>query len=88
MQEFFKAFVAFVEVLEYSLTVVPSAPSSPSYTKNTMLGFILAMMLTVGLIVLKEIFDITIRTEEDIQQSCTHPILAAVPDMAAPTKGG
>ena len=77
---------SYAEVVDNA--VVPSAPSSPSYTKNTMLGFILAMVLTVGLIVLKEIFDITIRTEEDIQQSCTHPILAAVPDMAAPTKGG
>ena len=68
--------------------VLPSKPSSPSYTKNTMLGFILGMMATVAFLALREIFDITIRSEEDVNQTCTHPILAAVPDMTAPSKGG
>lgn len=68
--------------------IVPSAPSSPSYTKNTLVGFLLGFVLTVGIIALREIFDITIRSEEDATQVCAHPILAAVPDMAAPSKGG
>lgn len=67
--------------------IVPSSPSSPSYTKNTMVGFLLGFVLMVGIIALREIFDITIRTEEDVSQVCKHPILAAVPDMAAPSKG-
>ena len=67
--------------------VIASSPSSPSYTKNTILGFVLGLLLTVAVIVLKEIFDITIRTEEDIEQSCRRPILAAVPDMTASSKG-
>jgi capsular exopolysaccharide synthesis family protein len=68
--------------------VVPSKPSSPSYTKNTMIGFVLGFVLTVGLIALREIFDITIRTEDDVTQVCKHPVLAAVPDMASAGKGG
>ena len=68
--------------------VVPSSPSSPSYPKNTVVGFLLGFVLSVGVIALREIFDTTIRVEEDITQSCKHPILAAVPDMAAPGKGG
>lgn len=67
--------------------VVAGSPSSPNYTTNTLLGFVIGLVAMVAVIMLKEIFDITIRTEEDIQQSCSHPILAAVPDMAAPTKG-
>ena len=67
--------------------VIPSSPSSPSYTKNTVVGFLLGFVLTVGIIALREIFDITIRSEEDVTQVCKHPILAAVPDMAAPSKG-
>ena len=67
--------------------VVPSSSSSPSYTKNTVIGFLIGFVLTVGIIVLREIFDITVRTEEDVAQSCGHPILAEVPDMAVPTKG-
>ena len=66
--------------------IVPTKPSSPSYSKNTVIGFLLGFVLSVGVIALREIFDITIRGEEDIAQACKHPILAAVPDMTTPTK--
>ena len=68
--------------------IVPSEPSSPSYTLNTLLGFAAGFLLSAAVIVLKELFDITIRSEEDIQQICKYPVLAAVPDMAAPGKSG
>lgn len=67
--------------------VVPSKPSSPSYVKNTMLGFLLGLAMSVGIIVLHELFDVTIRVEDDITQMCKYPVLAAVPNMAAPSKG-
>lgn len=68
--------------------VVASAPSSPSYTNNTLIGLLVGFGVTVAAIVLREIFDVSIRTEDDIQQCCNHPVLAAVPDMTAPSKGG
>ena len=68
--------------------VLPSEPSSPSYINNTVIGFLLGLVACVSVIVLREIFDITIRSEEDITQVCAHPILASVPDMSAVTKGG
>lgn len=68
--------------------IVPSRPSSPSYTMNTLMGFLLGFVLSAGLVVLRELFDVTVRTEEDISQVCHHPILASVPDMSAPSKGG
>ena len=68
--------------------VIPSKPSSPSYTKNTLIGFMLGFILTAGLIALREIFDITIRTEDDIAQVCKHPVLVSVPDMTSSGKGG
>ena len=61
--------------------VVPAGPSSPSYTKNAMVGFLLGFLLCAGSIALKVIFDTTIRTEEDIEQVCAHPVLSAVPNM-------
>ncbi len=67
--------------------VIPVNPSSPSYTTNTLIGFLIGATLTVSIIVLREIFDVTIRTEDDITQSSDHPILASVPDMTAPSKG-
>ena len=68
--------------------VLPVRPSSPSYTKNTLVGFALGLAMTAAIILLRELFDITIRTEEDVERSCKHPVLAAVPDMGAPSKGG
>ena len=68
--------------------VLPSRPSSPNYTKNTLIGFVFGLMLTVAVIVMRDLVDITVRTEEDLQRVCKHPVLAAVPDMLAPSKGG
>ena len=68
--------------------VIPSAPSSPSYVTNTLLGFLLGFALSAGLIVLEEIFDITIRREEDVTRITRLPILAMVPDMMGHSKGG
>lgn len=67
--------------------VVPTKPSSPSYAMNTAIGFLLAFVLTVLVIVLQEIFDTTIRTEDDVNRVCQYPILAEVPDMTVPSKG-
>ena len=51
-------------------------------------GILLGFLLAVGAIALREIYDTTIREEEDITRNCRPPILAAVPDMTAPSKGG
>lgn len=68
--------------------IVPVSPSSPSLSKNTLIGCLLGFLLSVAVIALHEIFDIRIRTEEDIARGCHHPILAAVPNMAVEAKGG
>ncbi len=68
-------------------SVVAASPSSPSYTTNTLIGFLLGLILSVGIIVMQEMLDITIRKDEDLTQVCKHPVLASVPDMNAPSKG-
>ena len=74
------------KVVDHS--VVANHPSSPSYVVNTMVGFVLGFLCSGAIIVLREVFDVIIRGEEDVQRSCSHPVLAAVPDMNAPSKGG
>lgn len=68
--------------------VVAASPSSPSYLQNAVIGFLIGFLLSVSGIVLREIFDVTIRTETDVTQCCKHPILTTVPDMTASSKGG
>jgi len=67
--------------------VVASRPSSPNYAKNILLGFAAGLVLTAAWVVLRELMDITIRTEEDIAQCCEYPVLTAVPDMEIHSKG-
>lgn len=67
-------------------SIVAAAPSSPNTMRNTALGAILGMIAIMGFIALVEIFDTTIRTEEDIDMVSNYPILASVPDMAAGSK--
>lgn len=61
--------------------VVANNPSSPNYVKNTMLGGLFGFILSVGLLALHCVFDITIRTDEDIIQNCAYPVLTHVPNM-------
>ena len=65
--------------------VVATSPSSPSYTRNTMMGFLVGMVLAAAVVVVMDLMNVSIRTEEDISRSSKHPVLAAVPDMS---KGG
>ncbi len=68
--------------------VLPSHPSSPNTMKNTMLGLILGLVASVGAICIYEIFNVMIRSEEDVAQCCSYPVLAVVPDMNTHSKGG
>ena len=67
--------------------VVPTKPSAPNYAVSTVIGFVIGFVLMTVVVILQEVFDVTIRTEEDMHQVCKHPVLAAVPDMGAPSKG-
>ena len=67
--------------------VMPTRPSSPNYVNSTILGFLVGLIVMVVFVILQEVFDITIRVEEEVTQVCNHPVLAAVPDMGTPSKG-
>jgi len=68
--------------------IVPTRPSSPNYVTNTVIGFLIGLIISIGAIALREIFDTTIRAEEDISDNCKYPILVSVPDMTVSGKGG
>ena len=50
------------KVVEYA--IVASHRSSPSYTKNSVIGMAIAFILSAGFVALREIFDLTIRNED------------------------
>ncbi len=66
-------------------TAIPaSGPSNNDrYTTNVLLGFMLGFVLVVAVIAVRECFDTTIRSSEDIKQVCDLPILSEVPDIGS-----
>ena len=59
---------------------VPSGPSSPSVSRNTLLGILLGIVISCGIITVITVMDDTIKTEEDIEYYLGIPTLASVPD--------
>ena len=58
---------------------LPTQKSSPSNAKNAMLGAMLGLVLTCGLITLQVILNDTIQTEEDVEKYLGLTVLAEVP---------
>ena len=73
-----------VRIVDYA--VVPAYPVSPSVTKYTAIGLLLGGMISVGIIVLMELMNESIRSEDYLLQTYDLPILAVVPAMGAATK--
>lgn len=55
-------------------------PYSPNYLKNTMIGLMLGLALTMGSILLWEIFDGTLRSVEEVESLCSFPVMAVLPE--------
>ena len=70
-----------VKVVDYA--VVPQTKSSPSIPKNTVLGMLVGFVLSAGVIILLEIFNDTINSEEWLVTTYGDeiPLLSVVPDV-------
>ena len=68
--------------------VLPRNPSYPNNMKNMLLGLFVGFVLSAGFVILVEIFDVTIKDEEDLMGCCKYPILATVPNMNRAAKYG
>lgn len=68
-----------VRVVDYG--VVPVYPVSPNVTKFALVGFLLGGVLSVGVIILLELLNNSIRSEDYLIQTYDLPVLAVVPAM-------
>ena len=68
--------------------IAPEAPVSPSKAKNTVIGGMLGAVLAVAVIVLKELFNESITSEDYIMSTYPDiPLLAVIPDAATHKTG-
>lgn len=69
-----------VRVVDYA--VVPSGKVSPSISKYTLVGMLLGLMISCGIIAVIEVLDDRVRTEDYLMQNFSDvPLLATIPDM-------
>lgn len=70
----------------YETSEVPIYPDSPNLQSNVFKGMIVGMALVCGILVVLELMNDAIQTEEDIRRYLDIPVLAVVPDKAIKTK--
>lgn len=76
-----------VSVVDYAIR--PSQPSSPNLIKNLILGFIIGAVLSTTAIILIEMMDDKVRSEEHLTRVYEDvPLLTVVPDVYSPKTGG
>jgi capsular polysaccharide biosynthesis protein len=68
-----------VEVIDYA--TLPVAPISPKIMTNTIIGFLLGILLSVGVSVLIEFIDTSINCESDLIDNYHLPILGVIPSF-------
>lgn len=67
-----------VKVVDYAK--IPEEIETPNYLKNTLIGFILGLFFSVGIIILLDWMDTSIKTESDFER-WNLPVLGVVPDL-------
>lgn len=65
---------------------LPTSPSSPKVTRNTVLGLVLGLLLGIGLAFLFERLDRRIREPRDLERIYGLPLLGVVPESSALSK--
>lgn len=62
--------------------MVPTTPARPAKTKNIILSFLVGLVGGIGLALLREYLDNTVKTPDDIETLARLPSLAVVPQFA------
>jgi capsular polysaccharide biosynthesis protein len=65
---------------------IPQEKSSPSYSKNILLGMFVGLVLMCGLITLEVLLDDTVQSEDDVAKHLGLTVLASVPEREGEDK--
>lgn len=69
------------------LAVVPKKKSSPSYTTYTLMGALVGLLISGGIVVVRELLDDQIHSEDDLLQAYSLPVLAGIPNLLSAQDG-
>jgi polysaccharide biosynthesis transport protein len=68
--------------------MIPAHPSRPAKTRNVVLAFLVGLIGGMGLALIREYLDNTVKTPDDIETLARLPSLAVVPEFAASNGNG
>lgn len=68
-----------VQILDEA--VLPENPSSPNVFRNTVLGGIATAILVTMVVLLKELLDTSIKSQDDITETFGIPVIGVIPDV-------
>ncbi len=68
--------------------MVPSYPSRPAKTRNLVLAFLVGLVGGIGLAILREYLDNTVKSPDDVESLARLPSLAVVPQFASGNGNG
>ena len=60
---------------------IANTPVSPNIRNNTILGALLGLVLSVSFILLKELFDVRVKSVDDLVSRFSLPVLGAIPEI-------
>ncbi|MDP4125013.1 MAG: Wzz/FepE/Etk N-terminal domain-containing protein [Bacillota bacterium] len=61
--------------------VIPTERISPSYTKNTAIGFLIGLVLSTAYIIINNLLDTRISSRDYLAQTYNIPIIGVIPDI-------
>ncbi len=74
-----------VKVIDYA---IPSnVKVSPNIAMNTMLGFVIGLIISCAFIALRELFDVRIKSESDLEKEFDYPMLGIIPRIGMKNSG-
>lgn len=67
--------------------VLSTSPSAPSHSLNALIGLYASFLLSATILILSELMQVHVRTEDDAIRYTEAPVLAAIPDMNSSGRG-
>lgn len=60
---------------------ISNTPVSPNIRNNTILGALLGLILSISFILLRELFDVRVKSTDDLVSRFPYPVLGAIPEI-------
>ena len=60
---------------------VSNSPTSPNVRNNTILGSLIGFALSISVVLLKELFDVRVKSADDLVARFNYPVLGTIPEI-------